>query len=123
MTTKKKILIVDDEVGIVDEIRDFLTEEGYDVQTADTVKAGIALVTSFKPDVLIVDMKLPDASGIDVLRVCRNELPQTKTLVVTGYVDQKIMDEAENMGRDMFLQKPFDLVTLIEEIQKFLSWD
>ena len=118
---RKKILIVDDEVGIVDEVRDFLTEEGYDVQTADTVKAGIALVISFRPDVLIVDMKLPDASGIDVLRVCRAELPNTKTLVVTGYVDQKVMDEAENMGRDMFLQKPFDLVTLIEEIQKFLS--
>lgn len=121
MSAKKKILIVDDEVGIVDEIRDFLTEEGYEVQTADTVKAGIAMVTSFRPDVLIVDMKLPDASGIDVLRVCRAELPNTKTLVVTGYVDQKVMDEAENMGRDMFLQKPFDLVTLIEEIQKFLS--
>ena len=121
MDAKKKILIVDDEVGIVDEIRDFLTEEGYEVRTADTVKAGIALVTEFKPDVLIVDMKLPDASGIDVLRVCRAELPNTKTLVVTGYVDQKVMDEAENMGRDMFLQKPFDLVTLIEEIQKFLS--
>ncbi|HRK61994.1 MAG TPA: response regulator [Candidatus Omnitrophota bacterium] len=121
MDVKKKILIVDDEVGIVDEIRDFLTEEGYEVKTADTVKAGISLVTEFKPDVLIVDMKLPDASGIDVLRVCRNELPNTKTLVVTGYVDQKVMDEAENMGRDMFLQKPFDLVTLIEEIQKFLN--
>jgi len=42
--------------------------------------------------------------GIDVLRVCRTELPNTKTLVVTGYVDQKVMDEAENLGRDMFLQ-------------------
>lgn len=121
MTLRKKILIVDDEVGIVDEIREFLLEEGYDVQTADTVKAGIALVTSFKPDLLIIDMKLPDASGIDVLRVCRTELPETKTLVVTGYVDQKVMDEAENLGRDLFLQKPFDLVTLIEELEKVLK--
>ena len=39
----------------------------------------------------------------------------------TTVVHQKVMDEAENLGRDMFLQKPFDLVTLIEEIQKFLS--
>lgn len=121
MSEKKKILIVDDEVGIVDEIRDFLQEEGYDVHTADTVKAGIVAVTSFKPDVLIVDMKLPDASGIDVLHVCRKELPDTKTLVVTGYVDQRVMDEAEELGRDMFLQKPFDLVALIEEIQKFVK--
>ncbi len=118
---KSKILIVDDEVGIVDEIRDFLQEEGYVVHTADTVKAGIKAVTEFRPDLLIVDMKLPDASGIDVLRICRVELPQAKTMVVTGYVDQKVMDEAENLGRDMFLQKPFDLLTLIEEVQKLLS--
>jgi DNA-binding response OmpR family regulator len=121
MSKRNKILIVDDEVGIIDEIRDFLSEEGYDVRTADTVKDGISLLTTFQPDVLIVDMKLPDASGIDVLRVCRAQLPNTKTMVVTGYVDQKVMDEAENLGRDMFLQKPFDLMTLIEQIQKFLS--
>jgi len=84
----KKILIVDDEVGIVDEIRDFLTEEGYEVQTADTVKAGL-LCHVFRPDLLIVDMKLPDASGIDVLRVCRTELPNTKTLVVNGVCRSK----------------------------------
>ncbi len=121
MSAKNKILIVDDEVGIIDEIREFLTEEGYDVRTADTVKEGIKILEEFKPDVLIVDMKLPDASGIDVLRVCRAQLPNTKTMVVTGYVDQKVMDEAENLGRDMFLQKPFDLMTLIEQIQKFLD--
>ena len=117
----KKILIVDDEVGIVDEIREFLLEEGYTVHTADTAKSGIAALAVFHPDILIIDMKLPDASGIEVLRACREQFPNTKTMVVTGYVDQKVMDEAENLGRDMFLQKPFDLVTLIEEIQKFAS--
>ena len=117
----KKILIVDDEVGIVDEIKDFLTEEGYQIETADTAKGGIVLIESFKPDLMIVDMKLPDDLGIVVLKACREKLPDTKTIVVTGYVDQKIMDQAEELRRDLFLQKPFDLMKLIEEIEKLLG--
>jgi len=117
----KKILIVDDETGIVDEMKDFLTEEGYEVSTADTVKDGVRLVEEFQPDLMVVDMKLPDDLGIVVLKACREKSPQTKTIVVTGYVDQKIMDEAEQLGRDAFLAKPFDLVKLIDEIEKLLG--
>lgn len=117
----KKILIVDDEVGIVQEIKEFLTEEGYAAYTADTAKEGIRLIQELKPDVVFIDVKLPDASGIDVLKACKEESPRTKTVMVTGYVDQNLMDEAEAVGRDAFLQKPFDLVRITEEIERLLS--
>lgn len=117
----KKILIVDDEVGIVQEIKEFLTEEGYEVYTADTAKEGMRLTESKKPDVIMIDVKLPDASGIDVLRACKESSPKTKTIMVTGYVDQNLMDEAEKVGRDSFLQKPFDLLKITEELNRLLS--
>jgi DNA-binding NtrC family response regulator len=117
----KKILIVDDEAGIVQEIKEFLEEEGYAVRTADSAKTGIPMIAEFLPDVIMIDVKLPDASGIDVLKACKEKSPLTKTIMVTGYVDQHVMDEAEANGRDTFLQKPFDLVRLIEEIEKLLS--
>ena len=117
----KKILIVDDEAGIVQEIKEFLTEEGYEVQTADSAKAGIRILEELKPDVILVDVKLPDASGIDVLKASKEKSPKTKVIMVTGYVDQNIMDEAESLGRDAFLQKPFDLVKIVDEIQKLSS--
>ena len=66
--TKKKILIVDDEAGIVQEIKEFLEEEGYEAYVADTAKAGIKLVEELQPDVVLIDVKLPDASGTEVLR-------------------------------------------------------
>lgn len=116
----KKILIVDDEAGIVHEIKEFLTEEGYEVHTADSAKAGIRIIEELRPEVVLVDVKLPDASGIEVLRVSKEKSPKTKVIMVTGYVDQNIMDEAEALGRDAFLQKPFDLVRIAEEIQKLL---
>ena len=117
----RKLLIVDDETGITDEVRSFFEEEGYRVYTADTAKEGIQLVTEIKPDVLLLDMKLPDMSGINVLQISKAISPATKVIVNTGYVDQSIIDEAEKLGRDAFLQKPFDLMVLKEEIEKLFK--
>lgn len=116
-----KMCIVDDEVGIVDEVRDFFQEEGYEVVTADCGKDGIRLIKEHKPDLLILDIKLPDMSGLNVLRVCKQDSPDTKVIVMTGYVDQAIIDEAEQLGRDAFMQKPFNLVLLVEEIERVLG--
>lgn len=116
-----KILIVDDEMGIVEEVKDFLTEEGFDVYSADTGKEGIESLKTVMPDLLILDMKLPDMSGIDILKECKKTCPQAKIIVNTGYVDQKLIDEAEQLGRDLFLQKPFDLVFLKDQIDGLLK--
>lgn len=116
-----KMCIVDDEVGIIEEVKDFFQEEGYDVTTADCGKDGIELVKKVKPDLLILDIKLPDMSGLNVLRITKQESPETKVIVMTGYVDQAIIDEAESLGRDAFLQKPFNLVLLVDEIERVLG--
>jgi len=117
----KKILIVDDEIGIVDEIRDYLVEEGFEVHTADTGKDGIALLESVKPDLMLLDMKLPDMSGSQVLKLCKDSNFPTKVIVATGYVDQKAIDETEELGRDAFMQKPFNLEHLREQIDRLLG--
>jgi two-component system, response regulator, stage 0 sporulation protein F len=116
-----KLLIVDDESGIVDEVKDFFAEEGFDVHTADSGHDGIKMIGALKPDILVLDMKLPDISGLDVLKFCKEHSPKTKVIVVTGYVDQGMIDKAEQLGRDSFLQKPFDLTFLIDEVNRLLG--
>ena len=116
----KKLLIVDDETGIVDEVKEFFLEVGYAVESADTAKQGMDLVQSFLPDVLLLDMKLPDMSGLEVLKYCKQAHPKIKVIVNTGYVDQSIIDEAERIGRDAFLQKPFNLERLKEEVDRLI---
>lgn len=118
---KKKLLIVDDESGIVEEVRSFFEEEGFEVHTADTGKDGIDLIPKVMPDVILIDMKLPDMSGLNVLKACKATSPNTKTIVNTGYVDQVVIDEAERLGRDAFLQKPFNLERLYDEINKLIG--
>ena len=118
---KAKILIVDDEPGIVEEISSFLAEEGYEICTADTASDGMRQVEAFKPDLILLDMKLPDQPGMEVLRLVKRVSPSTKVIVNTGYVDQKMIDEAEALGRDAFLQKPFNLERLLDEVERVLN--
>ena len=66
-------------------------------------------------------MKLPDMSGLEVLKASKKISPQSRVIVNTGYVDQGIFDESERLGRDAFLQKPFNLVKLQEEVERLLG--
>jgi len=118
---KAKILIVDDEPGIVEEVSSFLAEEGYEIQTADTAGDGMRMFESFKPDLILLDMKLPDQPGMEILKLVKRVSPATKVIVNTGYVDQKMIDEAEALGRDAFLQKPFNLERLLDEVERVLK--
>ena len=115
------ILIVDDEAEIVDQVKEYFEEEGFRVFVAETGFEGIELVKREHPTILILDMKLPDVPGLTVLKVAKDESPQTKIIAITGFVDQAMMDQAEVLGRDTFLQKPFDLEKLKDEVDRLLK--
>lgn len=115
------LVIVDDEPGIVEEVKAFFQEEGYQVYTADSGEEGIEVIRKRKPDLVLIDVKLPDISGIQVLEATKKISPSSKTIVITGYVDQALIEEAEKSGRDAFLQKPFDLETLKSEVDRLLG--
>src|SRR3989338_5407152 len=118
-----KLLVVDDEDGILQEVKSFFEEEGFRVFTADTGEQGIAILKREKPEVLLLDIKLPDMSGLLVLKIAKESSPLTKVIVNTGYVDQGLIDQAEELGRGVFLQKPFDLMCLKKEVEKLLGID
>lgn len=115
------LVIVDDEPGIVEEVKIFFEEEGHRVYTADSGEQGIEVIRKRKPDLVFIDMKLPDISGLRVLEETRKISPKSKTIVITGYVDQALIDQAEKLGRDAFLQKPFNLETLRFEVDRLLG--
>ncbi len=115
---ERKVLLIDDEGGILDELKDYLEEEGFTIRTALDGTRGLELIESFRPHVIVLDMKLPDIPGIDILRKVRTLYPDIKVIVSTGYVDPVLIDEAEVLGRDAFLQKPFNLETMRGEIDR-----
>jgi DNA-binding response OmpR family regulator len=115
------MVIVDDESEILDQVKEYFQDEGFEVLTAETGAEGIQYLRTRQPHILILDMKLPDMSGLAVLRVAKAESPSTKVIVMTGYVDQSLIDQAEELGRDSFLQKPFDLHRLKGEVDRLVE--
>lgn len=118
---KKKLLIVDDEEGIVEEITDFFQSEGYDVHGAVTGEGAIQMLREQEPHLVMIDLKLPDMSGLLVLKVAKDMNPHIKAIVNTGYVDQNMVEQAEQLGCDVFLHKPFDLLRLKDEVENLFG--
>ena len=84
-TTPPRVLTVDDEQVVCESIRRVLTEEGYEVATSTSSKAGLDLLRKEPFDLLLLDIKMPEMDGIEMLKAARDISPETEVLIVTGY--------------------------------------
>ena len=116
MPAKDKILIVEDEKGILSFMTTVLTSNGYDVISANSGAKAITLVTSHCPDLVILDLGLPDMDGIDVLRELRSwsNLP---VVVVSARSHEHDKVQALDLGADDYLTKPFGTAELLARVR------
>lgn len=117
-----KILTIDDQQLILLSVEKRLTELGYEVKTADSGKAGIAAIDTFDPDMVIVDINMPDLSGIEVIqhiRIVRKlHIP---ILVMSGNTNEKTILESYNLGIDDYMKKPVSLDEMVARINRILG--
>ncbi|KJJ83250.1 CheY-like receiver, AAA-type ATPase, and DNA-binding domain containing response regulator [Candidatus Omnitrophus magneticus] len=109
---KEKILVIDDEIEICNLLKDFLTREGFVVTIATSAKEGIALFQTIKPNVVLLDIKMPDMYGIKVMGKIMELDKSACVIMVTAVMDQKIAQEALNLGAADYIIKPFELYQL-----------
>jgi len=109
-----KILIVDDEAGMCAIIKDFLKEAGYQITVASDGRGAISLYPQVNPDLILLDLGLPDINGRDVLKQVKAKSPQIKVMIISAYGHQETKDELFSLGADFFLAKPF----MPEELQE-----
>ncbi|MGI6226775.1 MAG: response regulator [Peptococcales bacterium] len=114
MSKSEKILIVDDQYGI----RTLLTLvfEKYDVKEAENGQQALELVESWKPDLVIIDMKMPVLNGPDTISSIKKMKFKPKILLMTAYDENYLINDKDISG---FVSKPFDLdklVTMVDEI-------
>ncbi len=112
----EKILIIDDELAISSLIKLILKKENYIVETADAGNKGIDLIHSFKPDLIILDLMLPDMSGYDVLRKVNteNHIPVIMVSARNEVIDKVLGLE---LGAEDYISKPFDNRELITRVK------
>jgi len=116
-----KILLIEDEVLVSKSIQQMFALERYDVGTADTGEAGLSLATQNAYDLIVLDLQLPDMSGIDILRTLRDADVHTPVLVLSGTADPDVKVRALKVGADDYLTKPFHFRELLLRIHNCLK--
>jgi DNA-binding response OmpR family regulator len=117
LSEKKRILVVDDDVNVLDMLKDYLTDEGYGVDTAETGEEAINKITRSFFNLALLDIKLQDMVGADVLSKIRVESPRTIVIMVTGYPSLDNAVESLNLGADAYIVKPIRPDELLQYIQ------
>ena len=103
-----KILIVDDESQIRNILKHLLKDEGYTVRTADNGYKAIQLVTEFRPDLILMDQKMPGLNGIETMERIKEKYPDQTIIILTAYGAVSLAVDAIKKGAYDYLEKPFD---------------
>jgi two-component system response regulator HydG len=106
------ILVVDDDETVRETLADYFDALGYVVRTAATATAGRQAAAEHAPDVVLVDLRLPDANGLTLLEALRADDPELGVIVLTGHADVPTAVRAMQQGALDFLEKPVDLEAL-----------
>jgi signal transduction histidine kinase len=117
---RERLLIVDDEKAVLDVFLDFFGEEGYEVHGACDGAQAMDRIREEEYDLILTDINLPGASGLDVVRAAKRRNPETGVLVITGHASLSTAIEAMHCGASDFIMKPFDLLAVSQVAERTL---
>jgi len=112
-----ELLVVDDEKDMCRMISSFLTDEGYRVDKAYDGGQAIKKISAKGYDLMILDYKLPDMTGINLLAEVRRMDPELKVIMISAYGSSHVKAMAKHHGVKTFLDKPFDLTRLTKAVK------
>ncbi|HUL44471.1 MAG TPA: response regulator [Bacteroidota bacterium] len=121
--TLRRILLVDDEVGFAELLRDLLVMDNYEVDVAHDGQEGLEKIESFKPDVIISDIVMPRLSGFEMFKKVK-AAPATSSipfLFITGFQDERVLAEARKIGVFGILRKPIDIEQIENRLKDLLD--
>ena len=117
-----KILTIDDQELILLSVEKRLKELGYNVMTANSGQKGIDLFDSFRPDLVLVDINMPDMSGLDVVKHIRsNDEVKIPILVMSGNTEENVIMDGFTLGIDDYMKKPVSLDEMAARIKRLIG--
>jgi PAS domain S-box-containing protein len=116
MSEKTKLVIIDDEEGMRETLSEIFENKGYRVKVASEGREAVDKIKAEFFNVAILDMKLPDMGGVQVLKAIKKESPDTEVVIITAFASLKSSIEALNQGAYAYLMKPFEMDNLANSV-------
>jgi DNA-binding response OmpR family regulator len=118
---QKKILYVDDDAALREIVRDQLSTNGFAVDEAEDGAAAISKLEAGNFDLMLLDINMPNKSGIDVLKFIKDKSLTCKVIMLTGRVGFSVATESLKLGADDYITKPFNMDYLLFSIKRVLE--
>ena len=115
----RRVLIIDDDAAVLKGLADYFERLKYEVVRASTGNQGVAAFDAQEPDVTILDLRLPDMDGLQVLEALRRK--RALVIMLTGYGDIPTAVQAMQLGAENFLTKPVDLPHLVATVERAIE--
>jgi len=112
-----KILVVDDEGAVRETLVTYLETEGYDLRTADSGVTALKVIEEFKPQVVLLDIRMPDMDGLQCLRSIMKLTPGIAVVVMSGFASEQIARKTLEIGAFEYINKPISFEHLIKVLQ------
>jgi CheY-like chemotaxis protein len=116
-----KIMVIDDEEGIRSLLDTLLTRKGYDVVLADGGRKGLELFRRERPDVVVLDLKMPEMDGVAVLQQIRNLNPGQPVIILTGARLPEAEEQLRAFGVSEYVEKEFSLHRLGDALKRVVA--
>jgi DNA-binding NtrC family response regulator len=116
-----RILVVDDDETIRNTIKAILEDEGYLVDSAATGSEAVQKTKKTAYNVALLDIRLPDMEGVELLKLMKDTVPRTRKIMVTGYPSMQNAIAALNKNADAYLVKPVDIAKLLSTVKEQLQ--
>lgn len=116
-----KFLVVDDEVGVSDQLKDFFGKRGYSVFAATSGDEALRLVKKEKPNIVVLDIVMIGMSGIEVLREIKKLNPEIRVIMLTALEDDKTRSICKELGASAYITKPYNFENVLKEARKLIN--
>ncbi len=110
------MLIVDDQMGIRMLLAEVFRDEDFEIFTAKNGEEAIEHAYKSRPDIVLLDMKLPGMSGLEIFKKLKTIIPDTKVVIMTAYGEMEMVEQAIDMGASYYFLKPFDVFELKDKV-------
>jgi two-component system response regulator (stage 0 sporulation protein F) len=117
----KKILIVDDQKGVRRLLEELFKKDGWEVHLAADGKEAVERAEEFLPDIILMDMKMPNMNGLEASRIILKKFTDLDIIMMTAYGEMDIVKDALDSGVKRCITKPFDIINLRDTINQMAA--